>query len=143
MTRKPEGFQYQTEESKLFSIDNDKSTSKYVHVLERNSTLHPDFPLPQSETDVFTGQDVEKAVEDNAPYVELITPTDPAQRGCQLSAMFSVPVTGVFQALQKRGVVVCKFLAKLTQKIFIFKFIKWYIKGVRKTVPIPLIWTLI
>ena len=60
-------------------------------------------------TSIFSGQNVESVTDHDAPYVELITPTDPAQRGCQLSAMFSVPVTEVFQALQKRGVVVCTF----------------------------------
>ncbi|XP_077862208.1 kynureninase-like [Saccoglossus kowalevskii] len=39
------------------------------------------------------------------PYVDIITPSDPKQRGCQLSLMFSVPILKVFEELEKRGVV--------------------------------------
>ncbi len=45
-------------------------------------------------------------VDHDSPFVEIITPEDPAQRGSQLSAMFSVSVVEVFEALQRRGVVV-------------------------------------
>ncbi|KAF7711169.1 kynureninase isoform X1 [Silurus meridionalis] len=38
------------------------------------------------------------------PHVRIITPSDPAQRGCQLSLSFSVPIRAVFQELEKRGV---------------------------------------
>ncbi|XP_035679775.1 kynureninase-like isoform X1 [Branchiostoma floridae] len=38
------------------------------------------------------------------PWVEIITPSDPAQRGCQLSLMFSVPIGAVFTELERRGV---------------------------------------
>ncbi|XP_035388622.1 kynureninase isoform X2 [Electrophorus electricus] len=38
------------------------------------------------------------------PYVRVITPSDPAQRGCQLSLSFSVPIRAVFKELEKRGV---------------------------------------
>ncbi|CAH1270858.1 KYNU [Branchiostoma lanceolatum] len=38
------------------------------------------------------------------PWVDIITPSDPAQRGCQLSLMFSVPIGSVFTQLEKRGV---------------------------------------
>jgi len=38
------------------------------------------------------------------PYVEIITPSDPSHRGCQLSLMFSVPITEVMKELEKRGV---------------------------------------
>ncbi|KAF3688383.1 Kynureninase [Channa argus] len=38
------------------------------------------------------------------PHVSIITPSDPQQRGCQLSLCFSVPITKVFQELEKRGV---------------------------------------
>jgi kynureninase len=37
--------------------------------------------------------------------VEIITPADPEQRGCQLSLMFSVPIKKVFDELEKRAVV--------------------------------------
>lgn len=40
----------------------------------------------------------------NKPYVRIITPSDPQQRGCQLSLSFSVPILKVFQELEKRGV---------------------------------------
>ncbi len=40
------------------------------------------------------------------PSVEIITPSDPEQRGSQLSLIFSVPLTEVQEELQKRGVVV-------------------------------------
>ncbi|XP_013884026.1 kynureninase [Austrofundulus limnaeus] len=39
------------------------------------------------------------------PHVHIITPSDPQQRGCQLSLSFSVPIRRVFQELEKRGVV--------------------------------------
>ncbi|XP_047433128.1 kynureninase [Mugil cephalus] len=38
------------------------------------------------------------------PHVRIITPSDPQQRGCQLSLSFSVPIKRVFQELEKRGV---------------------------------------
>ncbi|KAJ8247102.1 hypothetical protein GJAV_G00258760 [Gymnothorax javanicus] len=41
----------------------------------------------------------------NKPYVRIITPSDPEQRGCQLSLSFSVPILSVFNELEKRGVV--------------------------------------
>ncbi|CAL8308200.1 unnamed protein product [Merluccius merluccius] len=39
------------------------------------------------------------------PHVTILTPSDPQQRGCQLSLSFSVPVSRVFQELERRGVV--------------------------------------
>ncbi|KAK0132704.1 Kynureninase [Merluccius polli] len=39
------------------------------------------------------------------PHVTILTPSDPQQRGCQLSLSFSVPVGRVFQELERRGVV--------------------------------------
>ncbi|XP_023282732.1 kynureninase [Seriola lalandi dorsalis] len=38
------------------------------------------------------------------PHVRVITPSDPRQRGCQLSLSFSVPIGKVFRELEKRGV---------------------------------------
>uniref|UniRef100_A0A668AMH3 Kynureninase n=1 Tax=Myripristis murdjan TaxID=586833 RepID=A0A668AMH3_9TELE len=38
------------------------------------------------------------------PDVSIITPSDPQQRGCQLSLRFSVPIRPVFQELERRGV---------------------------------------
>ncbi|KAL1273433.1 hypothetical protein QQF64_029295 [Cirrhinus molitorella] len=38
------------------------------------------------------------------PSVHIITPSDPEQRGCQLSLSFSRPIRAVFQELEKRGV---------------------------------------
>lgn len=42
----------------------------------------------------------------NKPHMRIVTPSDPEQRGCQLSLSFSVPIGKVFQELEKRGVVV-------------------------------------
>jgi kynureninase len=41
----------------------------------------------------------------STPLVRSITPTEPAQRGNQLSLMFSEPIAKVFSELEKRGVV--------------------------------------
>ncbi|XP_034034971.1 LOW QUALITY PROTEIN: kynureninase [Thalassophryne amazonica] len=38
------------------------------------------------------------------PHVHIVTPSDPQQRGCQLSLSFSIPIRKVFQELKKRGV---------------------------------------
>ncbi|KAM8904993.1 kynureninase isoform 1-T1 [Spinachia spinachia] len=40
----------------------------------------------------------------HTPHVRIITPSDPRQRGCQLSLCFSVNVSGIHQELEKRGV---------------------------------------
>lgn len=39
-------------------------------------------------------------------FVEIVTPRDPNQRGCQLSLKFSLSIQRVFVELEKRGVVV-------------------------------------
>ena len=39
-------------------------------------------------------------------YVEIVTPKDIAQRGCQLSVRVPIPVTNLKKELDKRGVVV-------------------------------------
>ena len=39
-------------------------------------------------------------------HVSIITPVNPAERGCQLSVKFSVPIKSVHKELEKRGVVV-------------------------------------
>ena len=39
-------------------------------------------------------------------HVDIITPSDPAQRGAQVFMSFSVPILHVFEELTKRGVVV-------------------------------------
>ena len=44
--------------------------------------------------------------DDGLPYVEIITPTDPQQRGNQLSIKLSINVVKVFDELKKRAVVV-------------------------------------
>lgn len=38
-------------------------------------------------------------------HMSIITPVNPAERGCQLSVKFSVPIKFVHKELQKRGVV--------------------------------------
>ena len=43
---------------------------------------------------------------DKRPSVEVLTPSDPRQRGCQLSLSFSMDMNQVFDGLKKRGVVV-------------------------------------
>ncbi|XP_064597186.1 kynureninase-like isoform X2 [Liolophura sinensis] len=39
------------------------------------------------------------------PHVDIMTPSDPEQRGAQLSLIFSIPIIEVFKELEKRGVV--------------------------------------
>ncbi|XP_076159536.1 kynureninase [Alosa pseudoharengus] len=38
------------------------------------------------------------------PYVDIITPSNPEERGCQLSLSFSVPIRAMFKELERRGV---------------------------------------
>ncbi|XP_069031382.1 kynureninase [Embiotoca jacksoni] len=47
----------------------------------------------------------EDPAKSHKPHVHVITPSDPQQRGCQLSLSFCHPVRKVFQELEKRGVV--------------------------------------
>ncbi|XP_039998534.1 kynureninase isoform X2 [Xiphias gladius] len=46
----------------------------------------------------------EDPAQPHKPHIRIITPSDPEQRGCQLSLSFSVPIRKVFQELEKRGV---------------------------------------
>ncbi|XP_074482814.1 kynureninase [Sebastes fasciatus] len=46
----------------------------------------------------------EDPTQPHKPHVRIITPSDPQQRGCQLSLCFSVPIRKIFQELEKRGV---------------------------------------
>lgn len=43
--------------------------------------------------------------ETKAPMVNIITPSRPEERGCQLTLTFSIPIKSVFEELEKRGVV--------------------------------------
>lgn len=52
------------------------------------------------------------------PTVHIITPSDPEQRGCQLSLSFSIHIKKVFEELEKRGVVVSTRLQLLCGFIF-------------------------
>lgn len=45
-------------------------------------------------------------------YIDIFTPTDPEQRGAQLSLAFNVCIQEVFKELEKRGVVVRCHIAK-------------------------------
>ena len=51
------------------------------------------------------------------PSVEIITPSNPAQRGAQLSLTFSVPLAAVQEELQKRGVVVCECITQINKHL--------------------------
>lgn len=42
----------------------------------------------------------------NDPYIDIFTPTDPNQRGCQLSLCFSIDVSTIFSYIAKHGIVV-------------------------------------
>ncbi|XP_068446985.1 kynureninase [Clinocottus analis] len=46
----------------------------------------------------------EDPAQPHKPHVRIITPSDPQQRGCQLSLCFSIPVTKIFKELERRGV---------------------------------------
>lgn len=48
----------------------------------------------------------EDPAQPHKPHVRIITPSDPEQRGCQLSLAFSVHIRKVFEELEKRGVAV-------------------------------------
>lgn len=43
------------------------------------------------------------------PYIDIFTPSDPSQRGCQLSLCFSINVSTIFSYLTKHGIVVSLF----------------------------------
>ena|SRR5437879_6113798 len=43
---------------------------------------------------------------DDLPSVEILTPSDPKQRGSQLSISFSIPLCAVQEELKKSGIVV-------------------------------------
>ena len=60
--------------------------------------------------------DKEAALRDNRPYVNIISPTDPDWRGCQLSLQFSVPVLPLAVELHKRGVAVRNTRRRLHSK---------------------------
>ena len=60
--------------------------------------------FPQKQTKKDSKQDLRKDF--LMPSVEIITPSDPKQRGCQLSLMFSVPLSVIQEQFQKRGIVV-------------------------------------
>ncbi|XP_071752304.2 kynureninase isoform X1 [Centroberyx gerrardi] len=52
----------------------------------------------------YYGRDAARPARPARPHVSVITPSDPQQRGCQLSLCFSVPIRRVFQELERRGV---------------------------------------
>ncbi|XP_031548859.1 kynureninase-like [Actinia tenebrosa] len=62
------------------------------------------YPAPELNED--TDDTPDKKQQLSRPYVKIITPADPKDRGCQLSVKFSCPVQKVHKELEKRGVVV-------------------------------------
>lgn len=57
----------------------------------------------------------EDPAQPHKPHVRIITPSDPEQRGCQLSLAFSVHIRKVFEELEKRGVAVSTPPSKKTR----------------------------
>lgn len=51
-------------------------------------------------------------------HLSIVTPINPAERGCQLSVKFSVPIKSVHKELEKRGVVVSLRLFKAFALVF-------------------------
>jgi len=60
----------------------------------------------QSENGVSNGTQIENDGKKHV-YVEIFTPSNPDERGAQLSLSFNINITQVFEELTKRGVVVC------------------------------------
>lgn len=54
----------------------------------------------------------EDPAQTHKPSVRIITPSDPEQRGCQLSLAFSVHIRKVFEELEMRGVAVSSYTAQ-------------------------------
>jgi kynureninase len=52
--------------------------------------------------------DLGDSAKDAGTYVDILTPSDPEQRGAQLSVQFSLPIQRVFTELVKCGVVLDK-----------------------------------
>jgi len=44
--------------------------------------------------------------DDSKPFIDIFTPSDPEQRGCQLSLCFSIPIKEIYRQLTMRGIVV-------------------------------------
>lgn len=64
------------------------------------------MPALRAKSVNLTGY-LEKLIETElADAVTVLTPKDPAHRGCQLSLRFNVPVKAVYQELSREGVVV-------------------------------------
>lgn len=65
----------------------------------------------------------EDPAEPQKPHVRILTPSDPQQRGCQLSLAFSVPIQKVFQELERRGVVVSDSVPTPLSTLLVFVFV--------------------
>lgn len=50
----------------------------------------------------------EDAARPDRPHVCILTPSDPEQRGCQLSLRFSINICAVYRELERRGVAVSR-----------------------------------
>jgi kynureninase len=59
------------------------------------------FSRPQSQNENNGTAEKDAATD---VYIDIITPSDPAERGCQLSLMFNTPIDDVLTQLLKRGV---------------------------------------
>lgn len=58
----------------------------------------------RAKSKLLTGY-LEHLVQTNFPDVKILTPSDPDQRGCQLSLLFNIDVTNVNKELANRGVI--------------------------------------
>lgn len=62
------------------------------------------------------------------PFIKIISPSEPEERGCQLSLCFSLPIRDVFKELEKRGIAVrLRHTLHLCEKTFRTSQKQWYL----------------